>query len=81
MTTAITTTTVVVLLLSIPNFANARIINIPDDHETIQAGIDASEDDDTVLVQPGDYVENINFHGKSISVLWDVFCEDGSGGI
>jgi hypothetical protein len=40
----------------------ATIINIPADYPTIQQGIDASTDGDTVLVQPGMYVENINFY-------------------
>ncbi|HIM83703.1 MAG TPA: hypothetical protein EYM55_03650, partial [Candidatus Marinimicrobia bacterium] len=35
---------------------------------TIQHGIDVSSDDDTVLVQPGTYVENINYYGKNIVV-------------
>ena len=38
----------------------ADIINVPDDFETIQGGINAAEDGDTVLVQPGEYVENIH---------------------
>ena len=45
-----------------------EIINVPDDHETIQGGIDAAEEGDTVLVQPGEYVENIDFDGKNITV-------------
>jgi len=48
--------------------ASARIINVPEDHQTIQAGIDAAEAGDTVLVQPGEYVENIDFSGKAILV-------------
>jgi predicted outer membrane repeat protein len=58
-----------VILLSTNYSALARIINVPDYQETIQAGIDASEDGDTVLVQPGEYVENIDFDGKAISVI------------
>jgi len=52
--------------------ASADTINIPDDYTTIQAGIDASSDADTVLVQPGTYYENINFNGKNI-VLGSLF--------
>jgi len=48
------------------NYASATIIRVPDDCPTIQQGIDASFDGDTVLVKPGEYVGNINFNGKSI---------------
>ena len=63
------------ILLLLTGISEAAIINVPDDHETIQAGIDASEDGDTVLVQPGEYVENINFAGHSI-VLGSQFLMD-----
>lgn len=46
--------------------ASATIINVPDDYGTIQQGIDASSDGDTVLVQPATYFENINFNGHNI---------------
>ena len=47
---------------------NANTINIPTDYTTIQAGINATVDGDTILVQPGTYVENMNFNGKNIVV-------------
>jgi len=43
-------------------------INIPDDYSTIQEGINAAINGDIILIQPGIYVENINFIGKSIMV-------------
>jgi len=48
--------------------SSATIINIPADYPTIQQGIDASADGDTVLVQPGIYAENVQFSGSQITV-------------
>lgn len=47
---------------------HGQIIHIPDDFATIQQGIDASANGDTVLVEQGEYFENINFKGKNIVV-------------
>ncbi|MCB0521518.1 MAG: CRTAC1 family protein [Lewinellaceae bacterium] len=44
----------------------AQTLNVPADFATIQAAINASQNGDTVLVQPGEYVENLRFNGKSI---------------
>ena len=47
---------------------SATIINVPADIDSIQGGINLAFNGDTVLVQPGTYVENINFLGKNITV-------------
>ncbi|MBN2016716.1 MAG: T9SS type A sorting domain-containing protein [Candidatus Cloacimonetes bacterium] len=47
---------------------NAAILNVPSEYPTIQTSIDSSSTGDTVLVQPGTYVENINYNGKNITV-------------
>ncbi len=69
--------TLIILLALIPCVtASATVINVPADYPTIQQGIDASTDGDTVLVQPGTYYENINFNGHNI-VLASLFLTTG----
>ncbi|SVD41680.1 uncharacterized protein METZ01_LOCUS394534, partial [marine metagenome] len=46
-----------IVLMVVP--VSATTINIPADYPTIQEGIDASVDGDTVLVAPGIYYENL----------------------
>jgi len=46
--------------------AFGNVIIIPVDYGTIQAGIDASQDGDTIVVQTGVYHENIVIQGHSI---------------
>ena len=60
----------IVSLLVLTTNLFATIINVPDDFDTIQEAIDGAEDGDTVLVEPGRYVNRrpVNFDGKDIVV-------------
>ena len=60
---------VIILIINIITVTvPAQIIHIPVDYPTIQSGINAASDGDTVLVDPGTYTENIDFLGKKICV-------------
>ncbi|MCC6963510.1 MAG: hypothetical protein IT585_09690 [candidate division Zixibacteria bacterium] len=57
------------LVLVISGCILAATIRVPQDQPTIQAGINATLDGDTVLVGPGVYLENLNFGVKNIVLL------------
>lgn len=48
--------------------AFGRIRHVPEDFSTIQAAINVCFEDDTVLVAPGTYLENIDFNGVGATV-------------
>ena len=47
---------------------HAATIHAPADIDSIQGGINLAADGDTVLVQPGIYVETINMDAKRITI-------------
>ncbi len=71
-----TLTITIAVLMFIVSPVFAQIIHVPGDQPTIQAGIDAASNGDTVLVADGAYFENINFQGKAITVASN-FLMDG----
>lgn len=56
------------ILLALQVVAISATIHVPGDKPTIQEGIDAASNGDTVLVAEGVYMENIDFKGKAITV-------------
>lgn len=67
----------VAIIISITNLpASADIIHIPGDYPTIQEGIDAANEYDTVLVKPGFYQENIQIEVPGL-VLASLFLISG----
>ena len=61
-------TLILIFVLLITTCLFSTIINVPGDQPTIQEGIEAAADTDTVLVADGTYFENIDFIGKAITV-------------
>lgn len=59
------------------------IRNVPGEYATIQEAIDIAADNETILVAPGTYYENINFQGKRVYLTSEggpeVTIIDGSG--
>jgi pectin methylesterase-like acyl-CoA thioesterase len=45
-------------------FAGAATLNVPGDFATIQAAIDAAEAGDSILVEPGAYIENLSLESN-----------------
>ena len=67
-----------IAILIIQSFLLSNTIHVPDDFTTIQSAINVSEDNDTVLVAPGFYQENIDFNGKNVVVSSRYLIENDS---
>jgi hypothetical protein len=58
----------IAILLAIATNAMATVHNVPASFATIQSAVDAATNGDTVLVQPGTYLENFSFLDKNLVV-------------
>ena len=57
----------VATVLSVASVA-AEELHVPGDFATIQAALDAAQPGDAILVDPGTYVENLQFNGKNVTL-------------
>jgi beta propeller repeat protein len=58
----------IVLVVFLTSLSAGTVRRVPDEYSSIQQAIDACDDGDTVIVNPGVYYETINFGGRDIVV-------------
>ncbi len=58
-----------IILSPVPiTLTHPKLLLVPQQYSTIQSAIDSASVNDTILVSPGTYYENINFSGKNIII-------------
>ncbi|MFQ5852456.1 MAG: nitrous oxide reductase family maturation protein NosD [Candidatus Binatia bacterium] len=60
-----------IIVTAVPVRANPGVIKVPEDYSTIQAAIDAAQDGDLILVEPGEYA------GAIVNKTVDIRGEEG----
>ena len=70
-----------VILICSASYSIGQIIHVPADQPSIQAGINASTNGDTVLVSNGTYFENVRFMGKAITLASEYIIEGDTNDI
>lgn len=56
------------LLLLLPNLSHATSISVPNDFNTIQMAIDSAAAGDSILIEPGNYNENVIVDSKQLVI-------------
>ena len=61
---------VMIICLPVILYAELLIVDIEGnfDYTSIQTAVEAAVNGDTILVYPGEYIENVNYNGKSIVI-------------
>ena len=58
----------ILVLITFIGISLATVIYVPNDYETIQGAIDASVDGDMIILDQGNYGENITIDNKNIII-------------
>lgn len=74
-------TYLLIMVMALSAQSEADILHVPSDYLSIQSGIAAAKDTDTVLIADGLYVEKINFLGKDIFVTSNMIFDGDSSHI
>jgi len=68
----------ILITISTLTILSATVINVPADYSTIQEGINASVEGDTVLVAQGNYIENLVLEKEIVLASHAIYDELGS---
>ena len=68
----------ILITISTLTILSAAVINVPADYSTIQEGINASVEGDTVLVAQGNYIENLVLEKEIVLASHAIYDELGS---